>query len=242
MARFLLIAILFYGSSAFGQIELSRQVIGSMGQSQTIYGNVDISSTVGEAVIHTISSDSITLTQGFHQPTFKGYLDFSIDVVDALCPTSTDGYATLTDLVGCKPPYAITWSNGSETNQAEDLGPGFYSVTVRTQQCVLTKTFEVYSQPQSMCDLRFFNAFSPNDDGTNDAWEIENIESGDYNDNRVEIYNRWGQLIWEGEKYDNKDVVWKGESKDGHALPDATYFYIATVNQKTYKGYIELTR
>lgn len=242
MKNILLIACVFCSSLAYCQIELSRQVIGSLGQSETIYGNVDLSSTVGESLIQTIFSDSLTLTQGFHQPAFKGFLDFSIEVSDALCPTSTNGYALLTDLVGCKPPYSILWSNGSTMNMAEDLGPGLYSVTVTTQQCVLTKTFEVFSQPQSMCDLRFFNAFSPNDDGTNDTWEIENIESGDYHDNRVEIYNRWGQLIWEGERYDNKEVVWKGLSNGGNTVPDATYYYIATVNKTVYKGFIELTR
>ncbi len=90
--------------------------------------------------------------------------------------------------------------------------------------------------------MKFFNAFSPNDDGLNDGWEIENIESGDYNDNKVEIYNRWGQLIWDGSHYDNKNVVWKGRSNNDNELPDATYFYIATVNGDVYKGFIELTR
>src|SRR5690606_32093773 len=240
MIRILLIAFICCNLPGFSQIELNRQVIGSLGHSQTIYGDVDISSTVGEAVVHTIFSDSLTLTQGFHQPAFKGFLDFSLEITDALCPTSTDGYASITGLVGCKPPYSIKWSNGSQTNHAEDLGPGLYSVTISTQQCVFTKTFEVFSQPQSMCDLRVFNAFSPNDDGTNDTWEIENIESGDYHDNRVEIYNRWGQLIWEGERYDNKEVVWKGLSNGGNTVPDATYYYIATVNKTVYKGFIEL--
>lgn len=242
MKRSLFIAFVFCSTLAYSQIELSRQVIGSLGQSETIYGDVDISATAGEAIVQTIFSDSLTLTQGFHQPAFKGFLNFSIVVSDALCPTSTDGFAGITELVGCKPPYSILWSNGSKTNVAEDLAPGLYSVTITTTRCVLTKTFEVFSQPQSMCDLRFFNAFSPNDDGTNDTWEIENIESGDYDNSRIEIYNRWGQMIWDGEKYDNKDVVWKGESKGGKALPDATYFYIATVNDIVYKGYIELTR
>lgn len=238
----LLIAFVFFCSLAYSQIELSRQVIGSLGQSETIYGDFNISATAGEAVVQTIFSDSLTLTQGFHQPDFKGFLNFTIAVSDALCPTSTDGFATISELVGCRPPYSILWSNGSKSNLAEDLGPGLYSVTVTTAQCVLTKTFEVFSQPQSMCDLRFFNAFSPNGDGTNDTWEIENIESGDYDNNRIEIYNRWGQMIWEGVKYDNKDVVWKGESKGGKAVPDGTYFYIAAVNNIVYKGYIELTR
>jgi len=198
MNKLLLIIAFFSPLLVFCQIELNRQVIGSLGQSEVIYGNLDISSTVGEAVVQTVTKDSLTLTQGFHQPGFKGFLNFSIDVSNTSCPTSTDGVATIKDLVGCTPPYSINWSNGSTTNTAQDLSPGLYSVTVQTPQCAITQTFEVISRPDVSCDLRFFNAFSPNNDLLNDGWEIENIESGNYSDNSVEIFNRWGQVVWSG--------------------------------------------
>lgn len=227
---------------AHGQVEISRQVIGSLGQSEMLYNDVEISVTAGEAVIQTVFNDSLTLTQGFHQPGFKGFLNFSILTTDASCITSTDGSAIITDLVGCVPPYSITWSNGSKTNSAKDLGPGMHSVTIQTKYCALTKNFEIGVMPGNSCDLRFFNAFSPNHDGINDSWEIENIESGRYDDNRVEIYNRWGQMVWDGKRYDNINVVWTGRTSGGAELPSATYFYIATINDLIYKGFIELTR
>lgn len=243
MKAILLVFAFLTGSLAFSQIELTRQVIGSLGQTETVAGgNVEISFTAGEAMTQTVFNDSLTLTQGFHQPGFKGFLEFSVEVTNTRCPTSTDGSAMIKNLVGCTPPYTIEWSNGSNTLTAEDLGPGLFSVTVSTSQCAVTQTFEIQSQLVSECDLKFFNAFSPNDDGMNDGWEIENIESGDYDDNKVEIYNRWGQLIWDGTHYDNKNVVWKGRSNNNNELPDATYFYIATINGDVYKGYIELTR
>lgn len=240
------------GLFAYGQIEISRQVIGSLGKSEMLYNDVEISITAGEIVVQTVSNDSLTLTQGFQQPGFKGFLNFSIFVTDASCPTSADGSAIITDLVGCIPPYTILWSNGSETNTAEDLAPGLYSVTIETNHCALTKAFEVgvfpgdncedEVPPESSFDLRFFNAFSPNDDGINDNWEIENIDNERYDANRVEIFNRWGQRVWDGERYDNTNVVWKGKTSGGNELPSATYFYIATINDVIYKGFIELTR
>ena len=216
--------------------------MGSYGVTTVINDSISISSTVGESVIATISADSLTLTQGFQQPGFAGFLSFSISTTQTSCPTSTDGSARIEDLVGCRGPYNIVWSNGSETNTAEDLGAGLYSVTVSTSECSLTQTFEIITSPDVNCDLRFFNAFSPNEDGTNDGWEIENIENAEYRDNSVEIFNRWGQSVWSGENYDNQDVIWRGKEKNGQDLPDATYFYIAKVNAKVYKGYIELTR
>ena len=238
---FILLALLS-GLVCQGQIDISRQVIGSLGQSEMLYEDVQIAVTVGEAVVNTIHNDSLTLTQGFHQPGFKGFLDFSILGTDASCNTSTDGSAIITDLVGCIPPYQIIWSNGSTTNKAKDLAPGMHSVTIQTKYCALTKTFEIGVLPGNACDLRFFNAFSPNGDGINENWEIENIENGRYDDNRVEIFNRWGQRIWDGTRYDNVNVVWKGKTANGEELPSATYFYIATINDLIYKGFIELTR
>lgn len=242
MRSLALFIMVFVSTHLFGQIELSRQVIGSYGLTTVINDSISISSTVGEPVIATVSADSLTLTQGFQQPGFAGFLNFSITTTQTSCPTSTDGSAQLMDLSGCRGPYSILWSNGSKTNMAEDLGPGLYSVTVSTSECAVTQTFEITPSPEVNCDLRFFNAFSPNGDGTNDTWEIENIENADYRDNSVEIFNRWGQIVWKGDVYDNQSVVWEGKEKNGNELPSATYFYIAKVNAKVYKGYIELTR
>lgn len=241
-AVFLSLCFLFFSVHVFAQIELTRHVIGSLGEAYKLDSKVEISYTVGEAVTKTVSKDNLTLTQGFQQPGFIGNLDFEIAVTDAMCHTSTDGSAMVMNIVGCTAPYRIRWSNGSKTNVAQDLGPGLHSVTIETKSCSLTKTFDVGVMPGERCDIRFFNAFSPNDDGLNDTWEIENIESGLYDNNKVEIYNRWGQRVWAGKHYNNKDVVWKGKNEMGQDLPSGTYFYLATINDKLYKGFIELTR
>lgn len=242
MRIIVLLICMLGGISAFSQISLSRQVIGSTGGSTVMNDSLVISTTVGESVISTLSSGVLTLTQGFQQPGFAGFLNFKIETTQTSCPTSTDGTARITDLVGCRPPYTILWSNGSKTTSAEDLGTGFHSVTIATSECAITKTFEITVSPEVDCDLHFFNAFSPNADGYNDTWEIENIENQQYRDNKVEIFNRWGQRVWEGANYDNTNVVWKGAGHNGNTLPSATYYYIATVNGKVYKGYIELTK
>lgn len=242
MRTALLFCFLTISFSGFSQVELSRQVIGSIGGAEKLNNGAEISFTVGETIVKTVSKDDLSLTQGFQQPGFMGNLDFEIAITDAMCLTSTDGAASILNLVGCKPPYRIRWSNGSKTSTAQDLGPGLHSVTIESQHCKVTKTFEIGIMPGDRCDLRFFNAFSPNDDGVNDTWEIENIENALYDNNRIEIYNRWGQMIWEGKHYDNKTVVWRGKTLSGQNLPSGTYFYLATINEKLYKGFIELTR
>jgi len=41
--------------------------------------------------------------------------------------------------------------------------------------------------------------------------------------NTLEIYNRWGQLVFLADNYDN---TWEGTNRRGQALPAGGYFYI----------------
>jgi gliding motility-associated-like protein len=71
------------------------------------------------------------------------------------------------------------------------------------------------------------NVFSPNGDGINDLFSalvpynyVESIS--------IQIYNRWGQLIFETT---NPDVDWDGtHMKSTKTVPDGVYYYLCTVN------------
>lgn len=88
-------------------------------------------------------------------------------------------------------------------------------------------------------DLIIYNGVSPNDDGDNDYFEIENIQK--YPENRVVIFNRWGIKVFETTNYDSRDNVFKGYS-DARAtlgsglLPTGTYFYILEYIKTTTDG------
>lgn len=75
--------------------------------------------------------------------------------------------------------------------------------------------------------LLVYNEFSPNDDGQNEVFKIRCIE--DYDNNRLQVYNRWGNLVYEKSPYRND---WDGTANKGSAtvekgkkLPEGTYFY-----------------
>ncbi len=96
-------------------------------------------------------------------------------------------------------------------------------------------------------DLLVYEGISPNNDGKNDAWFIRDIDL--YPGNKVSIYNRWGNLVYEERGYDNVNKVWSGISNRGHQvggneLPDGTYFYIISLGNgsKLVKGYVVLNR
>ncbi|MBA3705983.1 MAG: gliding motility-associated C-terminal domain-containing protein, partial [Bacteroidetes bacterium] len=70
----------------------------------------------------------------------------------------------------------------------------------------------------------FTNGITPNGDGTNDEWIIDNIDQ--FPDCMVEVYNRWGELLFQSEGYQEK---WNGSFK-GKPLPIGTYYYIINLN------------
>ena len=59
-----------------------------------------------------------------------------------------------------------------------------------------------------------YNGISPNGDGKNDKWVIEYIELlPDTQKNRVTIYNRWGDMVWEATDYNNSSIAFDGQKK-----------------------------
>ena len=62
------------------------------------------------------------------------------------------------------------------------------------------------------------NAFSPDDDGINDYFRIWGQGVTDL---EVEIYNRWGQMVF---KSNNMDEQWDGKFK-GKIMPSGSYVY-----------------
>ena len=92
-------------------------------------------------------------------------------------------------------------------------------------------------------DIEVFNALSPNGDGRNDTFYINyiNILPATRN-NRIQIYNRWGDLVWETENYDNTERVFTGLTTSGKELPSGTYYYKLTTASKSKTGFISLKR
>jgi gliding motility-associated-like protein len=93
-------------------------------------------------------------------------------------------------------------------------------------------------------EIVVYNGLTPNNDGYNDFLLIKYIGVVEGSEiNRVRIFNRWGQVVFETENYDNTTRVFTGISNSGLELPDGTYFYSITLgNGKLYNGYLTLKR
>jgi len=112
---------------------------------------------------------------------------------------------------------------------------------------VTTSTFQVYPQTRdqeiwvnvsneyncvgtdsitvNFCgDLEIPNAFTPNDDGDNDEWVIEQLFSfGE--EVTIDVYNRWGERVYHADGYSASDY-WDGTDQRGKKLPMDSYYYV----------------
>ena len=105
--------------------------------------------------------------------------------------------------------------------------------------------------PNSDDELEIFNLVTPGADGDNDVFVIRNIEL--YPDNNVQIYNRWGILVYEMNGYGQNGKYFRGVSEgrvtinQASELPVGTYFYIvkyknASNISKERSGYLYINR
>ena len=102
-----------------------------------------------------------------------------------------------------------------------------YFLTVDNGTCSITDETTVFVEE----DLEIPNTFSPNGDGINDTWEILGIE--DFPDCDIQIYSRWGQLIFQTTGY-SKEKRWDGTSKSGKALSAGAYYYVINLRDDEY--------
>lgn len=70
-----------------------------------------------------------------------------------------------------------------------------------------------------------YNAITPNGDGLNEflVFDLLEFNPEDYPDNSIIIFNRWGDILYEAEPYNND---WDGRNQSGGELPEGTYYYI----------------
>lgn len=91
------------------------------------------------------------------------------------------------------PGMAWHWSTGQTTSRITVTAPGTYYATAYLNGCTASDTIQV----QNDCYVNIPNVFTPNGDGLNDYFFPRQYLSRGLTEFKMNIYNRWGQLIFE---------------------------------------------
>lgn len=152
------------------------------------------------------------------------------------------GSATLSPAQNANFPVTYQWSPiialnnpnvpGAIVTPTDDIT---YKLTVTSDKGCSSTDFvfvKVLKTPQVP------NIFSPNGDGVHDKWEVPYL--GSYPGCTIDIYNRYGQLIYHSVGYDNP---WDGKV-NGKDVPVGTYYYIIDPknNRQPMSGYVDVIR
>ncbi|NVN93741.1 MAG: gliding motility-associated C-terminal domain-containing protein [Bacteroidetes bacterium] len=134
------------------------------------------------------------------------------------------------------------WQNGSTDASFLVSQPGIYSVSIHIGDYNITVTDSItvnYADCTSPT-LWIPNSFTPNGDGLNDKFEYANAENYII---KTYIYNRWGQMVFEGENTN----FWNGTFK-GKLVPLGVYAYTIEAMdrigkiQKVYSGRVTVVQ
>ena len=119
------------------------------------------------------------------------------------------------------------------TDELSDFGPwsqingpadAFIESPLATQTFISVPEYGIYEFEFEACDeistieVGFScepvvpNVFTPNGDGNNDYFIIENLTPGNYSETLLTVYNRWGEIIFMANDYGLNSDWWDGKT------------------------------
>ncbi len=176
------------------------------------------------------NSWTVSAVNDFNQP----YWAFSAPAADVILSASADTVevgnpvAFQANTIPSLPNPTLLWQPGDGSTQSAGPTfnytyhvPGIYLVNVILQTpegCRDTATHRVIVRPTQV-DLWIPNAFSPNNDGLNDTWEVGTLGIVSV---QWLIYDRWGLEIARGSAL---PIAWDG-TKDGTPCAEGAYVFV----------------
>lgn len=214
---------------------------------QTAYEyRLELPNGCGDVLASPVNATTILLTAtatagggGYNQGSVKlgwtPYQGFAVSSYQVYQQTDNSGYQLFSTVSGTT--LQATIPNGMAGSA---VGAGF-------NQCfrvVATNTVDptgtvVTSNSNAACvdfanKLAFYNIITPNGDGQNDVFVIDNVTL--YPGNSLSIYTRWGRQVFTTTNYQNN---WGG---DAGTAPGVYYYLFKLVDGTTTKGWVEIVK
>ena len=131
------------------------------------------------------------------------------------------------------------WSFGVVGQESTDQNPSYMFTMPGNYNVMLVVTASDGCQDTMMVsyvitpeDIIIPNVFTPNNDGQNDLFVIQNVQ---FYGNELAIFNRWGMKVFEETNYRN---TWRATD-----IPEGTYYYTLRLNNgNDYHGHVTILR
>ncbi len=139
-------------------------------------------------------------------------------------------------------PYQFSKDGTSFQSSATftGLAAGVYTFTIKDAGSATATIPVTITQPVfDVTTIKAMNNFTPNGDGVNDKWEVENVTL--FPEHTLTVFDRGGRLLLKEKNYKND---WEG-TVNGSALSNGTYYYAITFDTAEIgikKGFITIIR
>jgi len=164
-------------------------------------------------------------------------IEYSFITINPSCIGNNDGYIEII-VTGGTPPYNINWSDQtSPVPYISGLMQGTYMFTIIDEAGCTINTEVIDLIDDNVECISIPTAFTPNFDGINDTWIIENIDL--FPLAVIQVFNRWGQQIFEGYgSGEGWDGTWNGK-----IVPTGSYVYtVDLLNGTKYCGIVTVVQ
>ncbi|MDP5097191.1 MAG: T9SS type B sorting domain-containing protein, partial [Flavobacterium sp.] len=128
--------------------------------------------------------------------------------------------------------FSLDGINYQDSNVFSNLNAGDYIVYVQDKNgCgIVFEKFYILDYPKY---------FTPNGDGYNDTWFIDNLDKRNLENSIISIFDRYGKLL---KQINGSGEGWNGTFNETN-LPSTDYWFeIKLTNEKIIKGHFSLKR
>lgn len=222
-------------------VATANQPVGYLWDNGETTSNIEVNST-GDYCVTVANACETQNDCGTVSLNFTPNITMNLNSVDNLCPGIDQ---VLSGNAGSANGVSWTWSvecgggssaldvSGSQLAVSGDLAnanclDGFTVLITANNNCGTdAASVDITLDP---CLVDFPNVITPNDDGINDAFVIEGLESYyAFGGVKLQVFNRWGNLVYETDKYEND---WEGDE----ASAGTYYFIVILPNGDVTKG------
>jgi gliding motility-associated-like protein len=113
-----------------------------------------------------------------------------------------------------------TWTLGELAIDGTTTGSDLYTVGFHQGN------LPFFSDHSSTSGAGVSTIITPNADGDNDVLNFPQLDSLQSKENNIIIFNRWGQVVFKTNNYNNDTNNWSGKDQNGKNLPEGTYYFV----------------